>query len=173
MHLSGGDHVKKYGWIILALALVLTGCQAVPTFETLGNVYASQDIPEQRAFSLSLPAEAAAQTITGDTGTIYFCDDYEIVVEILSAGDLDATVQTLTGFDADALTLMQTKSADHSCYECAWTSAAESGFQVGRAKILDDGIWHYCLSVFAPADDVGVLQDDWQELFDSFTLAQS
>lgn len=165
--------MKKYGWIIVILALLLTGCQSVPTFETLGNVYASQGSLEQRTFTLELPADAAAQTITGDTGTIYFCDGYEIVLETMSAGDLNSTLRTLTGFDADALTLMQTKSTDHSCYECAWTSAGEAGFQVGRTKILDDGNWHYCLTVFAPADDAGSLQNDWQLLFNSFALSQS
>lgn len=165
--------MKKYGWIILALMLLLTGCQAVPTFETLGNVYAHQEVPEQRTFSLELPAEAAAQTMTGETGTIYFCDGYEIVLEILSAGDINGTVQTLSGFDADALTVMQTKSSDHNCYECAWTSAGEAGFQVARTKILDDGVWHYCLTVFAPADNAGELQKTWQQLFDSFGLTQS
>lgn len=165
--------MKKFGWIIIVAALLLTGCQSVPTFETLGNAYAPADAPEQRKFTLELPAEAAAQTMTGDTGTIYFCDGYEIVLEILSAGNLDATVQTLTGFEADSLTLMQTKDADYSCHECAWTSAGEAGFQVGRTKILDDGSWHYCLTVLAPAEEVGQLQNTWQRLFDSFGLTQS
>lgn len=165
--------MKKYGWIILILVLLLTGCQSVPTFETLGNVYASQEDHEQRTFNLELPADAAAQTITGSTGTIYFCDGYEIVLETMSAGDLDSTLRTLTGFDADALTLMQTRGSDYSCYECAWTSAGEAGFQVGRTKILDDGNWYYCLTVFAPANDAGSLQNDWQRLFESFYLSQS
>jgi len=165
--------VKKYGWIIVILALLLTGCQSVPTFETLGNVYGQQEQRVQRTFSLKLPEDAAAQTVTGDTGTIYFCDGYEILVETMSAGDLNATLRTLTGFGADQLTLMETKRSDHSCYECAWTSAAEAGFQVGRTKILDDGNWHYCLTVFAPADDVGALQEDWKLLFESFALTQS
>ena len=68
---------------------------------------------------------------------------------------------------------METKVQGYTCYECVWTSAGEGGFQTARAKILDDGVWHYCLTVFAPAENVSSLQADWQSIFDSFGLDQS
>lgn len=165
--------MKKSLWFILVIALLLTGCASVPTFETLGNAYAPEDVPEPCAYTLKLPDNAAMATIQGDTGRIYFCDGYEILVETLSAGNLDGTVRTLSGFGVKDLTVMETKTQGYSCYECAWTSAGEGGFQTARTKILDDGVWHYCLTVFAPAENVSNLQGQWQSLFDSFALAQS
>ena len=165
--------MKKSVWIILIIALLLTGCASVPTFETIGNVYTPEDIPEPCAYTLNLPENATVQTIQGDTGWIYFCDGYEILVETLAAGNLDGTVRTLSGFSLQDLTVMETKSQGYACYECVWTSAGEGGFQTARTKILDDGIWHYCLTVMAPAETVGSLQGDWQSLFDSFSLNQS
>ena len=165
--------MKKFVWLMMLMALLLSGCQSVPTFETLGNVYAPQPEPDRQKIQLILPQEASAQTVVSIQGTIYFCDGYEIVVETFSAGDLSSTVRSLTGFDAEALTVMQTKRDGYNCYECAWTSAGETGFQTGRTKIIDDGAWHYSLTVLAPSETAGQLQDQWQQLFESFGLAQS
>lgn len=165
--------MKKFGWLTMVMVLLLTGCQSVPTFETLGNVYAPQPAADRQRIELSLPEEAAAQTVVGNQGTIYFCDGYEIVLETFSAGDLNSTVRSLTGFDAETLTVMQTKRDGYTCYECVWTSAGENGFQTGRTKILDDGAWHYSLTVLAPAEASVQLQQQWQQMFESFGLAQS
>ena len=139
----------------------------------MGNVYEAQPANDKQRIQLSLPEEAAAQTVVGNQGTIYFCDGYEIVLETFAAGDLNGTVRSLTGFDAEQLTVMQTKRDGYTCYECVWTSAGETGFQTGRTKILDDGAWHYSLTVLAPAESAGAMQAQWQQLFESFGLAQS
>ncbi len=162
--------MKKFGWLMIAVVLLLTGCGSAPTFETLGNVYEAQAAPEPRAYTLKLPEHAAVQTVQGDTGKIYFCDGYEILVETRAGGNLDGTVRNLSGFSLRDLTVLETKEQGITCYECAWTSAGEGGFQTARAKILDDGVWHYCLTVLAPAEEVSSLQADWQQLFDSFSL---
>ncbi len=163
--------MKKTAVLLLPLVLVLTGCSSVSTFEILGNVY-DQDTPAQAEISLELPADASAQTVSGDTGTIYFCDGYEILVETVSGGDLSATLNALSGFDPQALTVMQTRQGTQQCYETAWSSAAENGFQTARTKILDDGAWHYCVTLLAPAEEVAALQAQWQAIMDSFCLDQ-
>lgn len=165
--------MKRSVWLILLMALLLTGCASVPTFETIGNVYTPENTPEPCAYTLTLPENASVQTIQGDTGRIYFCDGYEILVETLAAGNLDGTVRTLSGFGLRDLTVMETEEKGYRCFECVWTSAGEGGFQTARTKILDDGLWHYCLTVMAPAEMVSSLQEDWKSLFESFALAQS
>ncbi len=165
--------MKKFGWLIIILAFLLAGCQDVPTFETIGNAYLSGETPAKRGYTLALPQEAAAQTVSGSAGTIYFCNGYEIMLETMSSGDLNSTLTALSGFDTDDLTLLQRKEQDYTCYESAWTSIGEGGFQTARTKILDDGAWHYCLTVCAPAEEVSALQTDWQTLFDSFGLTQA
>ncbi len=162
--------MKKFGWLILVLSLLLTGCAAAPTFETLGGDLGAQEIPQPRQCSVSLPEAAAVQTAQGDTGTIYFCDGYEILVETMAGGNLSSTVKNISGYDLGELTLVETKGKDYACYECAWTSAGEGGFQTARTKILDDGVYHYCLTVLAPAEEMAGLQEELQQLFGSFTL---
>ena len=55
-------------------------------------------------------------------------------------------------------------------YDFVWASAGENGDQLGRAVILDDGNYHYCLSVLRDADTTEKSQIVWRDVFDSFKL---
>ena len=162
--------MKKLGMMILAAVLLLAGCSAAPVYETLDGVDVNGQLPAAKTIRFDLPEDATVQTVQGGPGRIYFCDGYEIMVETVSAGDLDKTLRSLTGFSRDALTLMQTKVDGVDRYSCVWTSVGEGGEQIGRATILDDGGYHYCLSVTAPAQDALELQPVFSALFASFTL---
>ena len=162
--------MKKTIVVLMMLMLCLSGCQAVPTFETLGNIEIPNLTPSARTVCLQLPEDAAVHTAAGEQGRIYFCDGYEIMVETVSAGNVDATLRSLTGFGRDDLTILQTKTGEITSYSCVWTSAGEAGDQISRTAILDDGNYHYCLTVTAPAQEAGSLQSVWQALFQSFSL---
>ena len=156
-------------WIIVAFALLMCGC-AAQTFETVDDVYAQQPEIAPQKISFQIPEDAAAQVMENDNGRLYFCDGYDIMVETLSAGDLNKTIETLTGYAADALTIMETSVSGIERYECVWTAAGEAGDQVGRAVILDDGNFHYALSVMAAAQEAGSLQECWEELMRTFQI---
>ena len=155
--------------LILILCGLLCGCSARETFETVEDEYVQSAMQPQKDILLEVDGDAVA--LQGDQGTIYLCDGYEVTVEVLSAGNLDGTVQTLTGFSMDALTVVETAAVDAARYECVWSSAGEEGDMVGRAVILDDGCFHYCVTVLADAGDAYSLQDTWQAIFDSFSIA--
>lgn len=154
--------------ILLIFALCLCGCQAAQTFETVADVYAPQEPAEPRQMALTVPEDA--RVIGSESGRLYLCDGYEITLETMSAGDLNSTVRSLTGFPSDALTILETATAEIDRYECVWSAAGEGGDVVGRAVVLDDGEYHYCLTVTAPASSAGKLQQTWQLLLDSFSL---
>lgn len=156
--------------VIFLCAVALTGCSSVGTFETLGNVLDQQEVPAQQEVVYQLPEDAAAQTMEAECGEMYFCDGYEITVQTLNAGDLDATLRELTGFGRDQLTVMETGLTAAARYECVWTAAGEGGDQVGRAVILDDGNYHYCMTVMADAASAAQLREEWKSLLDSFIL---
>lgn len=156
--------------LILTMALLLCGCGAQPTFETIGNVFDSQQSVQAKKISVLLPADAAETVMAGSSGRLYFCDGYEVMAETLPAGDVSMTLKTVTGYADGALTVVETSVSEIKRYECAWTAAGEAGDQVGRAVLLDDGSYHYVLSVMAPAQEAGSLQNVWEELFASFTL---
>ena len=164
--------MKKIGLWIVILTLLLAGCAAAPTFETLDGAQMNE-APIRKRMTVSLPENASVQTINGDNGRIYFCDGYEIILETLSAGDLDRTLKTVTGFGKASLTVMQTKRDGNDCYECAWTSAGEGGDQVGRTAIIDNGGYHYCLSMTAPSQGTTDIQDVWLAILGSLQLLES
>ena len=108
-----------------------------------------------------------------EIGKLYQCDGYEIAVQTLESGNLDATLQTLTGFDAGELSPMQTNRCGVACYEAAWSAAGENGDQIGRIMVLDDGSYHYCVSVMASAEDAAQCADAWKALLESVALAEN
>lgn len=163
--------MKKCGLLLIALALVLTGCAAEETFETIADEQAAPVIAQQRQIYVELPDAAASPAVESDSGRLYLCGDYEILIQTLEGGDLDGTLQTLTGFQRDALTVMETWQDGCACYEFVFASAGETGDLVGRGMILDDGSYHYCLTVLAEADKAAENQAFWDSMFQTFRLA--
>lgn len=163
--------MKKFLCVMLALVL-LSGCQQPKDLETLSDNYEQLDLPQPKEVFLQLPEDAAKAVLdAAETGTLYLCDSYSVAVQTLPAGNLDATLRQVTGYGREKLQLWEMKEGDVSRYSCVWASAGEGGDQMGKSTILDDGNYHYVLSVMAPAEDAGELADTWQQLMDSFSIA--
>lgn len=157
--------------ILCLLGFLFSGCAVQETFETIADDIVVSAAAEKRTVMLGLPEEAAAPAMESEEGAqVYLCDGYELTVEILPAGDMDKTMRKLTGFSADELMLIRTGNAV-TRYDCVWSCQAEEGELVGRAAVLDDGSYHYALSVLAPAETAGDLESVWNEIFTVFSLA--
>lgn len=162
----------KRVWIVGSLlGLLLAGCGAEETFETVADELAAPVLAEQRLIYVELPGEAASPAVESDAGRLYLCGDYDISVQTLEGGDLDGTLRALTGFGREDLTVMTTRRDGLDCYEFVFTSAGETGDLVGKGMILDDGCYHYCLTVLADAEKAADHQVFWEEMFMSFRLA--
>ena len=68
------------------------------------------------------------------------------------------------------LTVLETRQGDIDRYDFVWTMAGETGDRLGRAAILDDGNYHYCMSVLRDAQNPKMSQIVWSDVFASFTL---
>lgn len=161
--------MKKYLWILLPV-LLLCGCTTQETMETISDEMILPAMAQPRDISVALPGETALPVVENDAGRIYLCDEYEIVLQTMDGGDLTRTMQTLSGIDRDQLTVMETESEDVTRYEFVWTSAGERGEQLGRGVVLDDGSYHYCLSVLRSAEKADKSQINWNQVFQSFKL---
>lgn len=157
-------------WLAVSvLALLLSGCAQAPVMETVADEWVIPVAARPRQIALELPGEALACAMESDTGRIYFGDSYEICVQTRTAGDLNATLEELTGFSREELTVMQTRDTDADRLEFVWAAAGENGDRLGRGIILDDGDYHYCLTVLQDAD-VKDCQIIWSEVFRTFEL---
>ena len=156
----------------LAMILMLSGCGKPESFETLSDAYLEPELAPAQQTSFILGEEAVS--IENPTGEdrIYLCDDFCVMVQTFSSGDLDATIRNITGYSKEKLMIMERENGGVCSYECVWVSAGEGGDQVGRMLLLDDGTHHYAISVMADAEKAGELTDTWQLLFDSFAIGQ-
>ena len=164
--------MKRRIWIVTALALLLGGCGAEETLETISDDIPAQPVlAEVREISVRLPDNAVAPVLESDSEQVYLCEDYEIVIETHASGDLNATIAAISGYEPSQLTVMQTQQGDAARYDFVWVSAGESGDRLGRAVILDDGNYHYCMSVLRDAENQKKSQVVWSDVFASFSLA--
>ena len=163
--------MKKLVWIICVM-FALAGC-SVQTFEKVDDLQDVQALATPATLLMDLPEDAAAPAMQGTSGTLYFCSDYDIMVEVMPSGNLSSTLQTLTGFERKDLALVQTIRCGVDCYESVWSAVGEAGDYVGRVLILDDGSYHYCVSVMAIAENAGECSEEWNQLFESVALTES
>lgn len=160
----------KKSVVFLLLSFMLTGCAAEDTFETVADEWVQSAAAPMGEVFVSLPEEAAAPVSESENGTLYQCDGYEILLQTLASGDLDTTLRTVTGHGREDLTLLETRAGDIKRYDLVWSCLGEEGEQVGRACILDDGNYHYVLTVLADADRAGEFETVWEELFSSYSV---
>ena len=154
--------------LIVLTALVLAGCSQAPAAETVMDVLEEPVLAQPREVRLELPGETVACAMESDSGRLYLGDGYEVMVQTLPGGDLDATIRSLTGFNREDITVMQT-GQEPKRWEFAWAAAGERGERVGRGVVLEDGSYHYCLSVLQDADDDDC-QIIWSQVFATFSL---
>ena len=157
--------------LFMICVLLLCGCGARPTVETVADEWVEEAMAPAREILVQLPQEAAVPTIEGTDGRLYLCDDYELAIRTVEGGDLDATVRELSGYGRDELTVIQSDRDGVARYDLVWTAVGEGGDALGRAVILDDGTWHYTMSVLRPAETTETTQIVWRSVFESFTLA--
>lgn len=157
--------------ILFVLMMLLCGCTAEETLETVSDDIVKPVMAQPAEIAVSLPGEVSVPTMEGDTGRMYLASDYEIYIQTLDAGDLNATIQTVSGFEKDALTVMETNPDGTDRYEFVWVSAGETGERLGRGVILDDGSYHYVMTVLRDAETTENSQIVWNDVFASFRLA--
>lgn len=154
--------------LLLILSLFLCGCKAEETFETVSDEIVSPVMSQPRQIAVRLPDDAVSPVLESEARQIYMSEEYEITIETLSSGDLNATVQSLTGYEIEQLTVMETGNEDVKRYDFVWVSTGDLGECLGQAVILDDGEYHYCMSVLRDAGKR--TQIVWSDVFSSFTL---
>ena len=154
----------------MMLVALLAGCDTQQTLETVADEMVQQVISQPREIMLTLPEETLLPAMESNGRRLYLCNGYDVAVQTLESGDLDATIQQISGFTSTELTIMETLEGEYLCYEFVWTNAAELGEQVCRAKILDDGSYHYVLSAMAPAGKASEYQEIWNGIFETFGI---
>ena len=163
--------MKKCMLVMVAVLVLLTGCAAAETFETITDVIEKPE-PVLREVSVELPEDAVVSVMESSAGKLYLCDSYEIALQTFAAGSLSQTVRSVSGYDGEELTILESAAGEGvTRYDFVWSAMGENGERIGRAAILDDGGYHYVLSAMADAENAGELSETWKALLNSFQLA--
>lgn len=162
--------MKKWLFLLM-MAVLLTGCAAEDTLETVADEILVPVMAQPRFICVDLPGETALPVVENQNGRVYVCNDYEIVLQTMESGDLENTMQIMSGLTQEDLTVMETYNDGISRYDFVWAAAGEMGDQIGRGAILDDGSYHYCLSVLSNAEGNEKSHINWEDVFTSFCLS--
>ena len=159
--------------MIFALCILLTGCSSTPTYETLGPIqHVSDTVPQMLTVRLALPEDAAQDVFYGGENALYECDGYILMLQTVTSGNLSQTIASLSGFFPEKLTILESSRSGIKRYDWAWSAVGEDGDMICRASVLDDGNYHYCLSVLTSAADAGALAEEWNGIFASFYVEE-
>ena len=161
-------------FVILLIAAICTGCGKEKTLETVSDVQDTQVIAPMQQILVQLPPDMVSPVLESeDMGALYECDDYSVTVQTVEAGDLAESIYSATGMEKENLQIVQTKQGNVKRYQWVWASGGDTGIQVGRGCILDDGTYHYILTALAAEEKAGQVQAVWNEMFASFRLTAS
>lgn len=157
--------------MILLCACLLPGCGSPKSYETMTDLYYAPTAPPPGEISVWLPEGSALSTMEdAEMGKLYICDGYTVSVQTMASGDLDATLCNATGYGKEKLKGISWKQGELARYECAWAAIGESGDQVGRTVVLDDGDYHYVVTVLGEAALAGAMTDTWAAIMASVDL---
>lgn len=154
---------------LLALGL-LSGCASEATFETVADVWADETLPPPASICVALPGETALPVMESDSGRVYLSNDYEVYLQTVEAGDLEGTVKSMSGYSPDQLTVLTTTRDGMDRHEFVWACTGETGDWLGRGVILDDGNYHYTMTVLRSAETLETSQVVWDGVFNSFRI---
>ena len=156
---------------VLCTVLLLCGCQMRRDYETMADTYIQPDAPAMGEVTLLLPTGAEAVTVeNGQNGKMWMCEDYWVCLETSQSGNLEETLRTLTGHSKEQLSPICLDNGQQKRYECVWMSVGENGDQINRAVILDDGNYHYALTLHTAAEAAGELTEQWKNITTTFAV---
>ena len=143
--------MKRIIWVLMVMVL-LSGCvnMTEPVFETVNDPAAEPVAAEPAPVWVWMPETAAAQTAAEEGSSCYTWDDCELRVQTMKGGDIQGTLETLTGMSAQRLTVMEYKRGELQMYQTVWSMTGEEGITLGRCLVADDGAYHYCISLLSP-----------------------
>ena len=158
-------------WALALVALFLTGCGGEKSLETITDVQDTPVVSTTQQILVQLPPELSTPALqNSENGTLYMCEDYSLVIQTVESGDLARTIQNATGMKKEDLQIVQTQQGSAKRYQWVWTANGETGAQIGRGCVLDDGAYHYVITALVDEALAKEVQPVWKEIFASFRL---
>ena len=156
-------------WMIV-FALMLAGCSARPVYETIGNACQGFADTEPMNIQMWLPQEAILEASESNGESRYICGNWEIWTVICPGGDLNQTLETMSGMDPQYMTVMSRKMGEYTCHETVWSTTGESGTMICHGAVLEDGNHHYCIGLVSSEAESAEAKAVFDQILESVSL---
>ena len=161
---------KRIVLTVCILAIFLGGCSGTETFEVISDGINEPNTPMPAQIKLEISEDVAVKVMHGEGWELYEGDRCQIIVQTYPSGNLDETLKQITGYGKECLTVMELREKNMEKYVFAWSVVSGEGELVGRCTVLDDGWYHYCLTVLTDAECFGELRDTVDAMFATYSL---
>lgn len=160
--------MKKWVLLVMVVALMTLCACSAEDFEPMLDVYGPSDHAQPAKIQIDLPEDAVLSVMAGDTGTLYYGENYEVCVETYPSGNISDTLKKITGRQLSDLTVLEVPVEEGKSYRCGWSVTDGEGERIGQCVVIDDGRFHYCLSVLADAESAGQLRPVIESVLNSY-----
>lgn len=156
--------------MLLLVFIMFGGCQKGEDLEVIADDWKETLVQEPAHVQFNVPDDVSLEVMSGNDWKVYQGDYYQILVQHYPSGDLDRTLKDICGYTKEDLTVIEITGEDIDKYLFGWSAVSEEGELVGRCAVLDDGRFHYCLSVLVNAEKSGELRGIIDSVFASYSI---
>jgi len=159
---------------LVVVCLLLTGCSA-PVWETVEDVVPAVPVSSwlEDAYSVQLGLPSSVELLEErEDWKVYGTRDGELEIEtrtFLTSGP-ESAVRTVSGFEAEELTLLKLSRFGLPEYQFAWLAGTEQGCRLYRAELVLDGSNCYAVICSRPEAAGAQYDSEIRQVFSSFGL---
>ena len=159
---------------LVLLCLLLSGC-STPVWETVEDEIPVAAVSSwlEEAYTVQFGVPESVSLLEEREGwQVYGTEDGSLEIEtrtFLTSG-LESAVRTVSGFEAEELTILQTTRFGLPEYQFVWLAQTEQGSRLYRADLVLDGMDCYAVICSRPESAGDDYDQEIRQVFSSFGL---
>lgn len=161
----------KRMWL-LALLVLLSGCSR-PVWETVDDeqpLAAAASWPET-AYEIAIGLPEGMQKLEEtEKSQLYGSEQLEVETSRFLTASLDSAVRTVSGYEAEELTILKTSRFGLPEYQFAWVCQTDQGSRLYRADLILDDVNCYAIVCSRPEAAGGTLDSEIRQVFSTIGL---
>lgn len=159
---------------LAAALLLLTGCTQT-VWETVDDE--SSSVPtaswQQTAYEIQLGVPQGLELMEQTENSAFYAGHsggLEVETCRFLSADCDSAIRAVSGFEAQELTILQTRRFDFPEYQFAWVAQTAEGSRLYRADLVMNDVDCYAVICSRPEEAGTALDQEISQVFSTFGL---